>query len=97
VHPAFTLFGTGALIFAALLLALPIVQVARGGRSIRAVSGLLVAGCGFLLVGFGFVFADHGFGGLVLPGIIVTAVGHFWQQRVAGTGSRGKANPGSRA
>lgn len=76
--------GGGFLLMAALLLVAPIVVVWRRGKPWREVDGLWVAGWGFLLVGLGIVFAQRGWGGLVLPGVITAAIGHVVQRRRTG-------------
>lgn len=80
--------GYGAMVFAGLLLAGPTAQVFRGKQAWGAVLGLWISGGGFLLIGVGLAFAASGAAPAVLPGIILTAVGQFVQQRAAKKGSR---------
>lgn len=75
--------GTGFLVFAALLLSAPLVLVAKRLRPWRSVVGLWVAGWGFLLIGAGTRWAELGWSGLVVPGVIVTTAGHLLQSRSA--------------
>jgi hypothetical protein len=55
--------------------------VVRKIKTWRDVSGLWIAGIGFLLIGLGTVRAEQGWGSLVVPGVIVTTVGHLMQRR----------------
>ena len=71
----------GTLVFAALLLSLPLIQVAKSAQPWRGVIGLWVSGWGFLLIGAGLHFADRGYGGVVLLGIAAAGVGQFLQSR----------------
>ena len=80
----FDILIIGAFGFAGLLLTIPIIQVARSAMPWKAVTGLWVSGWGFLLIGFGLIFAAQGFGGLVIIGVAVAAIGHFVQSRSAG-------------
>ena len=77
-----TLIGTGFLVLALLLLAVPVILVARKLRPWRGVVGLWVAGWGFLLVGVGIGYVGRGWGGLVVPGVALATVGHFMQWRL---------------
>lgn len=83
--PLLAFVGTGFIVFSALLLVVPVVLVARKLRPWRSVSGLWIAGWGFLLIGVGTRLADQGLGTLVVPGVIVTTVGHLLQRRFAGS------------
>jgi hypothetical protein len=76
----------GTLVFAAFLLSLPLIQVAKKAQPWRGVVGLWVSGWGFLLIGVGLYFADRGFGGVVLLGVATAGVGQFLQAR---SGRRG--------
>ena len=80
----FRLLIIGTLAFAALLLSLPVIQVAMSARPWRHVIGLWVSGWGFLLIGVGLFFADRGFGGVVVIGVATAGVGHFLQARYGG-------------
>ena len=71
----------GTLVFAALLLFLPVIQVAMKARPWRSVVGLWVSGWGFLLIGVGLHFANRGFGGVVVFGVAIAGVGQFLQSR----------------
>jgi len=71
--------GLGMLGFGVLLLAVPVIQVLRTVHPWRSLIGLWVAGVGFIMIGAGLAFADRGWGSAVLPGVIVTVVGHFVQ------------------
>lgn len=84
------LMGVGALVLAAFLLVVPLVQVTRRARSWRGVSGLWLAGWGFLLLGLGLVFAHRGWGNAVLPGIVLAVAGHLVQLRWAAAPARRK-------
>jgi hypothetical protein len=79
--PIFRMLVTGTLILAALLLSLPVIQVAKSAQPWRGVIGLWVSGWGFLLIGVGLHFADRGYGGVVLLGVATAGVGHFLQSR----------------
>ncbi|MFH1763736.1 MAG: hypothetical protein ABIF09_06040 [Gemmatimonadota bacterium] len=79
----FRLLIIGTLAFSALLLSVPIIQVAKS-RPWRDVVGLWVAGWGFLLIAVGLFFADQGLGGVVVIGVATAAVGHFLQSRYGG-------------
>lgn len=82
-QPFFLWIGWGALAFGLLLLTLPTIQVVRGVVMLEKVRGLLLSGVGFLLFGTGLAFAHRGLGFTVLPGIALTAAGHFWQSRLS--------------
>jgi hypothetical protein len=77
----FPLLIIGTLVFATLLLSLPLIQVAMKARPWRGVIGLWVSGWGFLLIGVGLHYADRGFGGVVILGVATAGVGHFLQAR----------------
>jgi hypothetical protein len=77
----FPLLIAGTLVFATLLLTLPLIQVAMKARPWRSVIGLWVSGWGFLLIGVGLQYADNGFGGVVILGVATAGVGHFLQGR----------------
>ncbi len=77
-----TRFGWAALLFGAVLVVAPCVQVARDVHPAKRVVGLWVAGSGFLLLGLGLAFPHYGLAPAVLPGIVLTVVGHVWQRRV---------------
>lgn len=77
----FRVLGYGALAFGLLVLGAPVLQVVRGRQRLSAVIGLCIAGTGFILIGVGLVLSARGFGSAVLPGILLTAIGHFVQQR----------------
>ena len=76
--------GTGFLVFALVLLAVPMLLVGKKAKPWRDVTGLWIAGWGFLLIGLGTLFAHRGWAGLVVPGVVVTTVGHLMQRRVGG-------------
>lgn len=78
--------GMGFMAFALALLVVPVVMVVKKVKPWRDVAGLWIAGWGFVLMGVGTVFADRGLGGLVIPGVIVTTVGHLMQRRVTRAG-----------
>ena len=80
----FRVLIVGTLAFAALLLSVPLIQVATSVRPWRGVLGLWVAGWGFLLIGIGLLFADRGWGGVVVFGVATAGVGHFLQSRARG-------------
>lgn len=82
-HPFFVGFGWLAVAFGCILLVLPSLQVLRGAQPARKVVGLLISGVGFLMFGSGLVFAQSGLASAVLPGIVLTTVGHLWQRRAA--------------
>ena len=82
-HTLFGVLGYGALVFGLLVLGAPALQVLRGRKKWSAVVGLCIAGTGFILIGVGLLLAARGFASAVLPGILLTAVGHFVQQRAA--------------
>jgi len=84
--------GLGFVAFAAVLLAVPVVLVVKKARPWRDVAGLWVAGWGFLLIGLGTWFAQRGWAGVVVPGVVVTTVGHLMQRRVGSP--RPPAEPG---
>jgi hypothetical protein len=73
--------GGGFLVFAVILLVTPLLLVAKGKKPWPEVSGLWIAGWGFLLMGAGTAMAEQGWGTLVVPGVIVTAVGQLVQRR----------------
>jgi hypothetical protein len=77
-----TFIGLGFMAFAMVLLVVPVVMIVKKVKPWRSVSGLWIAGWGFALIGVGTVFADSGLGALVVPGVIVTTVGHLMQRRV---------------
>ena len=79
--PIFRMLVTGTLVFAALLLSFPVIQVAKSAQPWRGVIGLWVSGWGFLLIGVGLHFADRGYGGVVLLGVATAGVGQFLQSR----------------
>ncbi|HKJ03415.1 MAG TPA: hypothetical protein VJ997_13200 [Longimicrobiales bacterium] len=72
----------GFIIFSLVLLAVPIILVAKKTKPWRDVAGLWIAGWGFLLIGLGTWFARAGWAGVVVPGVVVTTVGHLMQRRV---------------
>jgi len=77
-----SLIGAGFIAFAVILVVVPLLLVAKKTKPWSAVAGLFVAGWGFLLIGAGTWLAPQGWGGLVVPGVIVTTVGHLMQRRV---------------
>ena len=79
--PIFRMLVTGTLIFAGLLLSLPLIQVAKSAQPWRGVIGLWISGWGFLLIGVGLHFADRGYGGVVLFGVATAGVGQLLQFR----------------
>ena len=78
--------GWVALVFGVILLALPAIQVVRGVQTWSKVAGLLVSGVGFILLGSGFAFVHLGGADAILPGIVLTGVGQFWQRRITRDG-----------
>ena len=80
-HPFFLAFGWLAIAFGCLLLVLPSIQVLREVQPAKKVVGLLISGVGFLMFGTGLAFAHAGLSPAVLPGIVLTTVGHVWQRR----------------
>jgi len=75
--------GAGFLLFGVILLVVPAMLVVRKVKPWGDVSGLWIAGVGFLLIGLGTLLAEQGWGGIVVPGVIVTTVGHLMQRRAA--------------
>jgi len=75
------ILGLVFIVFAAVLLVVPVVLAARELQPWQRVFGLWIAGWGFLLMGLGTRMAEQGWGGLVVPGVIVTTVGHLLQRR----------------
>ena len=81
-HPFFVGFGWLAIVFGGLLLVLPSIQILREILPAKRAVGLLISGVGFLMFGCGLAFAHVGLSPAVLPGVILTTVGHLWQRRV---------------
>ena len=73
--------GAGFILFAVVLLVVPLLLVVKKTKPWGDVAGLWVAGWGFLLIGVGTWYAQQGWGGVVVPGVIVTTVGHLMQRR----------------
>lgn len=81
--PLLTYVGFGFILFAGVLLAVPVALVLKRVQPWKGVIGLWVAGWGFLLIGLGVRWLDQGGGGFLVPGVIVTTVGHIIQRRFA--------------
>lgn len=70
-------------VFAAVLIVVPVAQIVRGRLALHHVWGFVLAGAGFALLAIGVVQVPDPRGqALIIGGVILTVIGNLAQQRI---------------